>query len=459
MCPHPHTETPLQKCLGAHLFVYYNRFMRCILVVLDGLGDKGIAAIGKHTPLQAARTPNLDYIAETGSCGLYHSCLQGQAMPSEMAHFIMFGYDLADFPGRGYIEAKAEGFPVQDNEVALLSRTFSVAKTNNFYILKVEKMDLAPDLLKPLHEAIRFYRKDNIEIEFIPTKGIAGLSIMRGLGLSSEVTDSNPIYEERPIMKVLPRKDACDFKKAQYTAAILNEYVKWSYLVLSSHPINIKRVNNNEPPVNFIGLQRAGQYRPLLPFHEKWGLKALCIASGAIYHGLCSILSMDIQRVKDSIFPSKDLEERLRMAYYATDYDFIYVHTKATDEAAHERNYQKKIDVIEQLDKAFEFARKHIIPDNDVLFIVTSDHSTASVGNMIHSGETVPILMSGCYTRKDDVRKFDEISCAQGCLGLLRGHELMYMILNLLDRGKLAGLMDSPIDQPYYPGHYIPLKE
>jgi 2,3-bisphosphoglycerate-independent phosphoglycerate mutase len=32
----------------------------------------------------------------------------------------------------------------------------------------------------------------------------------------------------------------------------------------------------------------------------------------------------------------------------------------------------------------------------------------------------------------------------------------MYLILNHLDRAKLAGLMDSPEDQPYWPGDYQP---
>jgi 2,3-bisphosphoglycerate-independent phosphoglycerate mutase len=77
---------------------------------------------------------------------------------------------------------------------------------------------------------------------------------------------------------------------------------------------------------------------------------------------------------------------------------------------------------------------------------------------MIHSGETVPLTMIGKYTRRDEVSTFDETSCAQGGLGVVRGKELMYLILNFLDRGKLWGLMDSPVDQPYFPGDYKPLK-
>jgi 2,3-bisphosphoglycerate-independent phosphoglycerate mutase len=77
---------------------------------------------------------------------------------------------------------------------------------------------------------------------------------------------------------------------------------------------------------------------------------------------------------------------------------------------------------------------------------------------MIHTGETVPLAMAGRYTRRDTVAAFDEIACAAGALGPVRGRELMYLILNFLDRGKLWGLMDSPVDQPYTPGRYTPLR-
>ena len=42
-------------------------------------------------------------------------------------------------------------------------------------------------------------------------------------------------------------------------------------------------------------------------------------------------------------------------------------------------------------------------------------------------------------------------------LGDRRGREIMHLILNFLDRAKMQGLMDTPFDQPYYPGNYRPL--
>jgi 2,3-bisphosphoglycerate-independent phosphoglycerate mutase len=193
-------------------------------------------------------------------------------------------------------------------------------------------------------------------------------------------------------------------------------------------------------------------------FTEKWGLKGLMIASGAVYQGLGQVVGMETFKVKDSDDPGLDLRQRLEIAHKAQEFDFVHVHTKATDEAGHTKDPLIKKKVIEAIDTALAYAVKEILPDEEVLFIVTADHSTASSGTMIHTGESVPLVMNGKYIRKDYVRKFDEVSCACGGLNLVRGKELMYLILNLLDRGKLWGLMDSPDDQPFTPGRYTPLR-
>lgn len=431
--------------------------MRCILLVLDGLGDKGIEQLDGLTPLQAAYTPHLDKLAALSANGSYHSTLQGIAMPSEMAHFRIFGYDLNQFPGRGVIEAVGEDIQVEPGDVAILARTFSVIQKENAFILQQEKIRLpSPESLK-IQKSISHYSCENIDFSFHPTEGIAGILLLKG-HVSNEITDSNPITEGRPIMKVLPRADASDKSLAQKTANAINAYTLWSYDTLSRHPANICRQVKGLPPLNMVGLQRPGKLGHIQPFEDKWGMRPLCIASGPIYHGLCSILGMDIIKVEETEKPGKDLLKRLKIAKSSEDHDFIYVHSKAPDEAAHKRDPLYKMKVVEEIDEAFKYVLDEIITDKDILLIVTSDHSTASVGTMIHSGETVPILMKNRYTRKDNVTAFDEVSCSSGCLGQMRGKEIMYMILNLMDKGKLAGLMDSPVDQPYSPGKFSILR-
>jgi len=431
--------------------------MRCILLVLDGLGDKGHACFEGKTPLKVAFTPNLDHLASLGMNGLYHCYFQGTAMPSELAHFLMFGYNLNEFPGRGLIEAIGEGVTVNDGEVALLARVFSVNMQDSMLVLQKENPTVNKKICQILQEGIRTYQEEGVEVEFIPTKGIGGILILRG-EVSAHITDSNPIYEGRPLMEVIPLSGKEEEKGAVKTSRVLNNYLKWCYHTLSEHPINKERCQKGLNPINAVGTQRAGMKRLVVPFREKWGLRGLSIASGAIYHGLFSLLKVEIHKVRETENSEEDLVERLKIAKEAVDFEFIHVHTKAPDKAAHTKNPEHKKAIIESLDRALSYAIDEIITDEDTLFVITSDHSTASTGSMIHSGETLPLTMIGKYTRRDDVNEFNEISCARGALGLVRGKELMYLILNFLDRGKLWGLMDSPINQPFFPGNYKPLR-
>jgi 2,3-bisphosphoglycerate-independent phosphoglycerate mutase len=431
--------------------------MRCILLILDGLGDRGHAAFGGQTPLQMARTPNLDKLTALGMTGLYHPWLLGTALPSEIAHFLLFGYDLEDFPGRGYIEALGENLPLGDADVALLGRIFAVKKQRGLLILKEEDPKVEPETCLALQEAIGAFHHEGVDISFVPTGGIRGIVLAQG-EVAAAVTDSNPIYEGRPLMEVLPWEGWEHEARALNTARALNHYLAWAFRQLSAHPLNKQRKRAGLAPLNAVGLQRAGQKKPVAPFADKWGFKPLAIAAGCLYRGLSRHVGMEALPVTETDNISADLAKRLKLAHKDRGHDFIYIHTKAPDEAAHTKDPLIKKAAIEALDRALALALREIVTDPDTLLVISADHATNSAGAMIHSGEPVPLLMVGKYTWRDQVTRFDEVSCARGSLGLVRGKELMYLILNFLDRGKLVGLRDAPRDQPYFPGKFKPFR-
>jgi 2,3-bisphosphoglycerate-independent phosphoglycerate mutase len=264
--------------------------VRCILVILDGLGDRGHTVLNGHTPLQAARTPHLDQLATMGMNGLYHPCLQGIPLSSEIAHFLIFGYTLEEFPGRGYIEAIGNGIEIDEGEVALLCHFCSVTEEGKKLILIKERPAVTQSELAILLEQISPYKTDDITIRFVPTKGADGFLVISGL-VSSAITDSNPITEGRPLISVQPM-DAS--QEAFQTARALNQYFRWLFQRLSSHSFNYDRRRKNLPPINIVATQRAGRKKGLEPFFEKWGLTGLSIAAGPLYWGLCQEIGMDV---------------------------------------------------------------------------------------------------------------------------------------------------------------------
>ncbi len=431
---------------------------KCILILLDGLGDRSYKILGSNTPLQSAHTPILDKLAADGANGLYHATFLGQALPSENAHFALFGYDLAEFPGRGALEAVGAGIDLTPNDVAILSHFTSLSEKSGELVLDQNKPNASLDEITMLTECISYFQKDNITISFHPTGGIRGILTLTG-DVSPYITDSDPFIDGKTLIDIQPWHNFRNDKATLKSASTLRAYLISVYQQLNAHEVNIYRKNKGLPLLNGLTTQRAGRLKQVDPFVEKFGLCGLIMASGLVYWGLGSYLGMDIEKVKDTKDPKQDIEMRLRRAYTLLDkYDFIHVHTKTPDEAAHRKDPMLKKKVIEALDEGIGRGIRGFIDDPDVLLIVTADHSTPSAGPLIHSGETVPLIISGEGIRRDGVTRFDEISAAQGVLGNVRGKELIYLILNHLERSKLAGIMDTPFDQPYWPGNYQPFK-
>ncbi|MBS0012351.1 MAG: phosphoglycerate mutase [Desulfobacterales bacterium] len=416
--------------------------MKVILVLLDGLGDRTYARLGHKTPLAAARSPNLDRIAGMGANGTYHALAPGHCLPSEMAHFLMFGYDLADFPGRGLLEAVGEKVPFSDSDVLVLAHLCGVGTDKNQKaFLEHGRDDIPGDrhFLNRFYKQISKYEYKKIDFRLHQTGRNDAILVIHG-DVSPDISDSDPVRRKSPIARVMPLAGTKEPDRAAKTADALNHYLAWCADRLKAPKAD---PGARKPAVvpNFLATQRAGRRKPIAGFEEKWGFSPAMIASGGVYQGLAMELGFDFSRVQDSADPGKDLAERIRTAIDDPDYDFIHVHTKVPDQVSHRQTPERKAEVISELDKGFAGLLNLLeTGEKDILAVVTADHSTPSDSELIHSGETVPLAMAGGAIRKDMVCRFDEIAAAAGSLGQLRGADLMHMILNSTDRAMLQGL-------------------
>jgi 2,3-bisphosphoglycerate-independent phosphoglycerate mutase len=432
---------------------------KCIMILLDGLGDRSHKELNHLTPLQAAHTPVLDRIAREGANGMFHAARVGQALPSENAHFVMFGYDMNDFPGRGALEALGAGIPICSADVALLAHFVSVRPcTDGTLILLEDKPRTTNAEIVALIASVGRFASGDVDLRLHHTEKFRGVLTLSG-PVSPFVTDADPMRIGQPLGAVVPLAEYAGEAGARNAADAISVYMEWVHMTTLSHPVNVARWKEGRPLLNGLVTQRAGRLQKIAAFEECCGLKGLSISSGIVYHGLAAYAGMDCRKVVDTSEPDKDLALRLEMALAAlSEYDFIHVHTKMPDEAAHTKDPIAKARVIEALDRGIGRVLENLLADPDLLLVVAADHSTPSSGPLVHSGEPVPLIFHGEGMRRDRVEAYDEISAAGGALGWVRGKELMYLILNHLDRAKLQGIMDTPVDQPYWPGRYAPFR-
>ena len=430
---------------------------KCVLILLDGLGDRAHADLDHRTPLQAASTPSLDRLAATGSTGLYHAGKIGRPLPSENAHFALFGCPPEDFPGRGPLEALGADVPLAEGDVAMLAHFASVLRTlEDELVLRYDRICGTPEEIDALYAAVADFEMDEIRINLHQTGGMFSVLTMRG-DVSPHITDSNPMVDGRMISAIKPLAAYANDPATVRTARVLTEYLRQAHVKLAKAEVNAVRAQQKLPAINGLVTQRAGRLRPHIPHAARYGMRGLSIASGVMYKGMAAYLGMDFHRMKDTRDPGRDLARRIDFAARALDwYDFIHVHTKAPDHAAHTKRPGAKVRAIESLDKGIAEAIEPLLHNPDLLLVVTADHSTPSCGSLIHSGEPVPLLLNGPGVRRDPVDKFDEVSVACGALGTMRGDELMHTILNYTDRARLGGIHDTPEPREYWPGDYAP---
>lgn len=445
---------------------------KCLLVLLDGLGDRAHKALDGRTPLQAAATPTFDALAASGGNGLYHAGLVGQAMPSELAHFLLFGFPEADFPGRGALEALGAGIELaplvhgQGGDAAFMARFVCARLEGKALQLIADTPQLAlPEETAALAASLPVLELEGLKLEQRHIKGLHGVLLLRGVqqGVrpSPDVTDVNPIRNGAMLIAPRPLVSAGNPEAASRSARALQEYLGRAYRTLDVHPVNKARREKGLFPLNFLATQRGGQLRPLIGFRQRHGLHAASIASGGMYKGLAACLGMDYIQGQSGVDPGVELSARLEQAENALQtHDFVHLHTKAPDVAAHTKDCLRKRDVIAALDKGAGRLLQ-MAKDPDLLLVITADHSTPSSGSLIHSGEPVPLLLHGDGVRRDAVERFDEVAAATGCLGLLRGAEFMLLLLSHLDRARLMGLRDSPedfVNAPSWPARYEPFR-
>ncbi len=402
---------------------------KAILVVVDGLGDR-MAKDGK-TPLQLARKPVLDKLARGGSTGLMSTLGRGVIPGSDTAHLALFGYDPAIYyKGRGPFEALGVGFELKHGDVAFRCNFATVDK--NLRVVDRRAGRLKDEGIQ-LAKSLQGIEIEGVEAIFLSSTEHRGTLVLRGDALSPAISDTDSHSSEPlPLLKSRAQNNSQAAKK---TARIVNEFVRESRAILSSHPLNRRREKEGRLPANIILTRGAGVYEKVESLKDRYGIRSCCIAGSALYKGVAKYVGMEILKVPGATGRiDTDIEAKAEAARRALkEFDFVFVHVKGADNASHDGNLEGKLLMIEKVDRLVQ-----ILCQENVYLIVTADHSTP-LSLKRHSSDPVPVLFYGDGVRQDKVEFFDEISTACGCLGHLTGVELNRAIMDLMGCGHMVG--------------------
>ena len=395
-----------------------------VFVVMDGVGDRPLKELGGKTPLQAAKTPTFDRLADEGQNALMDVIGPGITPGSDTAHLALFGYDpITDYPGRGPLEAFGAGLETKPGDVAFRAN-FATVDSNMVVLDRRAGRDFEPKEQAELQTALDGIEIDDVKVRFIATVEHRGALILEGEGLYAEISDADPHETGKKILTVRALKP-----EAEKTAQVVNKLMRVAHERMKDLETNKERAKKGIPLANALLLRGPGRHSDVPPLPVRYGIKAAVIAGGALYIGTAKYVGMEhipVEGQTGRIDTNFDNIAKKTIETIEAGYNYVFVHIKATDNASHDGNAKEKILAIERTDSMVSKIIEKV--SDKIVIAITGDHTTPiSVGE--HQCDPVPIVFWSNFIRPDSVKRFSEIDAAAGALHTIRGIDVMPLLL------------------------------
>lgn len=389
-----------------------------VIIVPDGAADDPQEQLGGKTPLEAAETPNMDRVSSEGRQGVVRTVPQGMEPGSDVAQMSLLGYDPRRYySGRAPVEAAARGIPLGPADWVFRCNMVTIADGKMAdhsagHISTEEASGLVADLSKQIHDE---------RISLHAGVGYRHLLVCRGIDFDVRTYPPHDCIGT-PVEKILPRGKGAD---------LLIELINQSQQLFAGHEINKIRQDLGENQVSSIWLWGQGKQTRLDNFHKRFGLKGVAITAVDLVRGLAKLVGFDLIEVPGATgFIDTNYAGKGQAAIKALDeYDLVFVHVEAPDEAGHERNLAAKRKAIEEVDRHIVGPVLQALEKYDNWrILVLPDHPTPVRGGA-HSAAPVPFAMAGPGVAGVVHLGFGETNAAKSGLRIENGCDLMEYFL------------------------------
>ena len=399
--------------------------MKYIVVLGDGMADYPLEKLGEKTPLEYAKTPMMDQLAQKSEIGQVHTIPAGMSPGSDTANLSVLGYDPKKYyTGRSPLEALSIGVPMKDTDIAIRCNIVTVSEEEAEY--KDKKMiDHSSDeistedadvLIRAVQEAF-----GNEMFHFY-----TGTSYRHLL-----------IWDHGQVVPLTPPHDILTKTIGQYLPEekLLRDMMEKSYEILNEHPINIARAKAGLHKANSIWFWGAGTRPALSDFTEKTGKRGVMISAVDLLKGIgvgAGLHNIIVEGANGTLETNYEGKAQAAVDALTKDgYDFAYIHVEAPDEMGHQGSVERKIKAIEYLDqRVIRIVKEGMdASGEEYRMLVLPDHPTP-IALRTHTSDPVPYMLYDSTNCGSRMWHYNEREAAASGIDMTSGAALMEYFLD-----------------------------
>lgn len=361
--------------------------MKYIILVGDGMGDEPLAELQGRTPLEAARTPAMDYLAGRGELLLLQTIPDGYPPGSDVANLSLLGYLPEEcYTGRAPLEAASMGIELATGEIAFRCNLVTLDHDDSGKIIMVDysaghiSTAEAAELIRALDKAL-----GNEQFRFYPGVSYRHLFVHQGKINGLETVPPHD-YTGRDVHEFWGR-----YLKIPHLRSLMQKAED----ILAAHPVNRARIKQGKNPANAIWLWGEGKSPKMPTLAVQFGINGTLISAVDLLKGIGVYAGLEIIAVPGATgYLDTNYAGKVSAALESlATHDFVFVHVEAPDEVSHEGDLDKKLQAIEAFDeKIVQPILDGVKGRYDFRLAITMDHFTP-VKLKTHTDQPVPILI------------------------------------------------------------------
>lgn len=390
------------------------------VLVPDGAADLPLAGLDGKTPLQVARTPNMDEVARRGATGTLRTVPRGMPPGSDVANLSLLGYDPASlYGGRGPVEAANLGLEVPPGWTAFRCNLVS---TDGVRMIDYSSGHIGQEEAGKVIRALDDELGDG-ETRFYQGKSYRNILMLKGEYRAVRCTPPHDIMGEM----------LDENKPAGEGASRLVELMEKSRKVIEGLEVGESTSGDQRPSSDMIWPWGQGEGMTLEPFEKRFGLRGAVISAVDLVCGLGRLAGMRTVSVPgmtgflDTNYAGKG---EAAVEVLATD-DFVYVHVEAPDEASHMGDDAEKVKALERFDSMVVGPMLRFLSGSgkEYRLLVCPDHPTF-ISTRTHDGSPVPYALLGGVPGSG-VGGYCEETARENGPHLERGWEMMFYLAGM----------------------------